>query len=83
MLWVLNILSKCQLPSLGNPKNIESVTILIPPLDPPAPHCERPRFFLQCFVDYCGCLVRGETNLVKYWVFDQNNAKEGQPQLDI
>ena len=40
-------------------------------------------FFTQRFFVYWGCLVRGETDLVKFWVkFDQNNAKEGQPKLD-
>ena len=41
-------------------------------------------FFLDVFLDYWGCLVRGETDFVKFWVkFDQNNAKEGRPKFDI
>jgi hypothetical protein len=35
-------------------------------------------------LDYFGCLVRGETDFVKFWVeFDQNKAKEGWPKFDI
>ena len=59
--------------------------MLIPPQDPP-PYCERLRLFfsLNVFLDYWGCFVRGETYFVKYLVkFDQKNAKEGRPKLDI
>ena len=35
-------------------------------------------FFRDFFLDYWGCLVRGETDLVKYWEkFDQNNVNGG------
>ena len=41
-------------------------------------------FFCDAFLDYCGRLVRGETDIVKFCVkFDQNNAKEGRPKFDI
>ena len=58
-------------------KPIESVSMLIPPSDPP-PFCERLRlFFLQRFLDYWGCVVRCETDFVPFLInFDQNNAKQ-------
>ena len=61
--------------------------MLIPPLEPPLPCPPTVRalgYFLLCFLDYWGCLVRVETDFVIFWVkFDQNNAKEGRPKLDI
>ena len=40
-------------------------------------------FFCDVFLDYLGCLVRGETDFVTVWVnFDQNNAKQGRPKFD-
>ena len=60
--------------------------MLIPPSDPPAPPTVSAlgNFFLLRFLDYLGCFVRGETDIVKFWVkFDQNNAKEGWPKFDI
>ena len=60
--------------------------MLIPPLDPTPPPTVSALgyFFCAVFLDYWGCLVRGETDLVIFWVeFDQNNVKEGQPKFDI
>ena len=63
--------------------------MLIPPLDPPPPpssYCDRHRLYVcvMFFLDYWGCLDRGETDLVKLSVkFDQNKAKDGQPKFDI
>ena len=34
-------------------------------------------------MDYCGCLVLGETDFVTFWGnFDQINVKEGWPEFD-
>ena len=60
--------------------------MLISPMDhpPPATVSALGNFFLRCFLDYWGCLVRGETDFVIFLVkFDQNNAKEGRPKFDI
>ena len=59
--------------------------MLIPPLDLPPPTVSAlGKFFLRHFLDYWGRLVRGETDIVKFWVkFDQNNAKEGRTKIDI
>ena len=70
----------------GFKKYVESMSMLIPPLDPP-PNCERHRlssfFFCNFFSSYWGCLVRCETDFVKFLVtFDKNNAKEGHPKFD-
>ena len=59
--------------------------MLIPPLDPPPPPIVSALgyFFFATFLDYWGCLVRCETDFVKFWVnFVQNNAKEGRPKFD-
>ena len=58
--------------------------MLIPPSDPPPTVSVLGYFFCDVFLDYWGRLVRGETDIVKFWVkFDQNNAKEGRPKFDI
>ncbi len=64
------------------------MSLLIPPSDPPPPPPPTVSalgyFFSNVFLDYWGRLVRGETDIVKFWVkFDQNNAKEGRPKCDI
>ena len=44
----------------------------------PPPSVRALDFFRDFFLDYWGCLVRGETDLVKYWEkFDQNNVNGG------
>ena len=65
-------------------KTIESVSMLIPPSDPPPSTVSAlGYFFTLCFLDYWGCLVRCETDFVTFWVnFDQNNAKEGRSKFD-
>ena len=41
-------------------------------------------FFFGLFWDNWVCLVRGETDFVKFWVeSDQNNPIEGWPKFDI
>ena len=60
--------------------------MLIPPSEPPPPTVSALGnfFFSLCFLDYRGRLVRGETDIVKFWVkLDQNNAKEGRPKFYI
>ena len=62
-------------------KNIESVSMLMPPLDPNPPTVSALGYFYsQHFLDLWGCLVRCEIDFVTFWVnFDQNNVKrEGQ-----
>ena len=40
-------------------------------------------FFSATFLDYLGCLVRCETELVKVWVqLNKNKAEEGRPKFD-
>ena len=48
------------------------------PLPPAPPYCERLRLlFRDGFLDYWGCFVRCETDLLTVWVnLDQNNTKK-------
>ena len=57
--------------------------MLIPPPDPIPPTVSAlGYFFSRRFLNYWGCLVRGETYFVNLLVrFDQNNAKQGQPNI--
>ena len=85
--WV-GLRSKTPVSSKGRvKKNVESVSMLIPPSDLPPPTSTVSAlgyFFRNVFLDYWGCLVRGETDIVKFWVkFDQNNVKEGRPKFVI
>ena len=41
-------------------------------------------FFCYIVIYYWGCLVRGETDFVKFWVkYDQNNATEARGKIYI
>ena len=68
---------------------VPSISRLVPYMDnwtvcPPPTVSTLGYFLSRRFLDYWGCLVRGEPDFVKFWVkFDQNNAQEGRPKFDI
>ena len=66
-------------------ETIESVSMLIPPLDPP-PSTVRALgnfLFLKCFLNYLGCLVCCKKDFVNFLdKLVKNKAKEGRPKFD-
>ena len=55
----------------------------LPRTPPPPTVSALGNFFSATFLDYLGCLVRCEIDLVKVWVkLDKNKAEEGRPKFD-